>query len=237
MTTPTRRRSAISTTLGLALSCVIAPAALAGPDTDLGLIVTDGHLATAEWDHVAGVIGSPTRVFGGALSVVAGVAFGDEPGYGAPSGTFTAPGAVRFHLTAPIQAWDGSAFVGSSVRLQIEDDAGSFSIWSPQSNLDPASTFELPVGTSQVHQHYSNYLFAADQTSLPGTGVYLASMFVDAPGLNLSASPTFWIVFNFGADEATHEAAIAWANDVLVPAPDLAPALLALPLMVRRRRR
>lgn len=224
--------------LAVPVIALSAATALAGPAADLGIQVSPtGQIFTAEWDHTTSTIGSPERVFAGELTLVAGKVFGDEPGYGGPAGSFASAGTLQFNLTRQLRQWNGSGFDFSSVRLNVEDDGGSFSVWSPALDGDAPSTFTLAVGTSEVHQHYSNYLTAADQLAPAPVGIYLVELTIGSTDLSLATSEPTWLVLNYGLNEADHDAAKEYVEANIVPAPASAALLGLAGLLAARRRR
>lgn len=229
--------SSVRSIVSLSVLAALSAPALAGPDGDFGLQVSSsGQIFTAKWDHDTSTIGDPERVFAGELALVSGKVFGDEPGYGAPAGTFAGAGTIQFNLTRQLRAWNGYGFEFSSVRLNVEEDGGAFSVWSPALDGDAPSTFTLPVSAAEVHQHYSNYLYAADQTSPAPVGIYLVELTAGSSDLGLGTSAPAWLVLNYGLSEEEHDAAKIFVEEQIVPTP-AAGAVLALAGLVAGRRR
>jgi hypothetical protein len=144
---------------------------------------------------------------------------------------FTAAGEfpdseLVFDFASPVQRWDGSTFVGAPQTYTLE--FGPLSATSPLSGSAPG--FGIGVGPAGFDEHYDFYL------NDPETGVYLLALDLSSSDSGIGAARTTYLVFNNGEDEMVHDAAIAYVEDVIVPAP-ASLAVLGLGALAMRRRR
>jgi len=211
-----------------------------GEGVDVLLREQDGRIFTGSYSHdTESVVEATERVFafewgeGGEGPNIA-----DEPGFFAEAGTLAGlEWGVNF--TDAVRVWNGTDF------NTVSPDTVTFEFLGVEQDT-PASAggftpgFGIPVGGGGFDDHFEIVLNAPTDGSV--SGVYLISMeaFAQSPSARGSvlpgASDEFWFVGNFGADEAAHEAAIEYVEDVLVPAPGAA-GLFALAGVVGVRRR
>lgn len=234
-------RSAIVSALGAFLVGAASSAAHAAVESDAGVIISAGQLVTVAVSEAGDPLG-PARVFASDFGTLAGFVFTDEPGNQVAPGTLT--GATRYTISirAALRRWNGSDFSQiAHERFNAQDDGGTFSVFSPPTDpgaLAPLPAYDLPVRPDGgLHAHTSNYLFAADLVSPGSTGIYLLELqqSTDLPGV--APSLPYYIVYNFGESEAAHQAALDFAENVLVPVPGAGVLLLGLGLVSTRRRR
>jgi hypothetical protein len=226
----------VAATAAVALS----PAALAqAPDDfgDVGLRVENGRITTNRLEPVpdpATAAFFPSRVFTGEFFDQGGVIFSDEPGFFSQDGTFT-PG-VRFfpNITRALRVFAGGNFdTIPAERLEIG--------FGPDVRLTPlfdsvVPGFGIEVGpTGGFDDHLDQSLLGLGGP--PATGVYLLALTLSTDNPLVGVSDEFFIVLNNGAPAADFDAAVDYANNVLVPAPGAAAAFAALGLAAPRRRR
>lgn len=213
---------------------VIASLALADGG-DYGLAIMDGAVAVGIGDHDAGTISNiGERVFAADMFISGPNWFADEPGIFIEEASLPDNTQVGFTLTQSLMYWDGTgavnftqaansmslAFGPASVSTSLDNSVvAGFSI-----NYD-ADT----VGGFDEHMDYTMDGSAAN-------GIYLLSNTFSLSGA--ADSDVIFTLFNAGLDEVAHDAAIEYAEEVLVPAPGAAGllALAGLGAMTRRRK-
>ena len=189
---------------------------------DIWVTSSAGQLVTGGWDHETGTVINPDqRVFEGELGLDPSFPFsGDEPGIGSDLIGST----IRLRVLNSLGAWNGSGFDFSTSTLTVgyggqtaDTASGGFVSFNVTTGLD-------------LHPEFS--LSGAGATD-PANGIYLATFRFASNGF--TESEAFWVVLNLGMSEQDHEAAVAWAEMNLVPAPG-AIALLGMAGLMRRRR-
>jgi hypothetical protein len=185
-------------------SALLAPSALAQPhagDVDLDLV--NGRIATFDAN-------GPQRVFAAEMGELA-PGFTIEPGFDSAPGTFPPGASITFSIPDALRAWNGSDF-SQPAPAPLEVAFSTLSVLTPPPG-QTAQGFPLAVGSNgQWHRHYEFSL-----TPPFDSGVFLLSMRLEGSAPGMDASEVFWIVFNNGADEPTHDAAIDWVRDNLLP--------------------
>jgi len=227
---PNSLRSAL---IGTVASSVLATLAVTTPaladekepHADIYVQSANGALFTGGWDHETGKVLFPElRVFEAEFGIDAAFPFStDEPGIGSNLIGVT----LTMNLLAGLGAWNGSGFTSTSAYL-----LASYGGQSAFSTTGGSFSFLVSEGLD-LHPEYT--LLSPD-TMDPANGIYLASFTFSSAGL--ADSETLYAVFNLGMSEEEHEAAVAWVELNLVPAPGAA-ALLALAGfggLARRRR-
>jgi hypothetical protein len=208
---------------------VAASHAIAGPGHagDITLTIAGGKMHTAIVPEGGGTP-EAQRVFASEFFDVGGFVFSDEPGYEIEDGTLTPGSGLFVTMRKAVRSWNGTDF--STIALQTI--TASFGPNSITSNLTDIATggLLLPVEAGGgLHDHPDVYL------NDPFAGIYLLELELSSDA-GLEKTDPFWIVYNYGADEADHDAAIEWVNSNLVPAPG-SLALLGFGLVATRRRR
>lgn len=183
-----------------------------------------GQLRSASWNHATGeIIDSNARVFAADFGEDHEFPFSiDEPGFGSDLLDTT----LSISVLSGVSAWNGSlfeSFTGAAITAEYGGQSGS--------TASGGSFNFLVTAGLDLHPFFT---ISGDAGNDPTTGVYLLAMQASADGY--ATSETFWVVFNLGADEADHDAAIDWVQGNLVPAPG-ALAVFALAVGPRRRRR
>ena len=171
------------------------------------------------------------RVFEGELGAFpAPPGFGDEPGFFADS--LPAGASVGFDVIDGLRKWNGSDFGDLAAEtLTLAKGLSSMAAPNAAGGFAPGFVIATADGSGGFDDH-PEYALAPGASA----GIYLLtlSLWTDAPGIGDSAP--IWIVFNNGLDEADHEAAAAWVEANLVPAPGLGVLACAGLATLRRRR-
>lgn len=195
------------------------------PHADIYVWADNGQLRTGSWDHdTEQVIDSNWRVFSADLGEDPELPFAiDEPGISSNLVGTT----LSMYLYQGMSRWTGSGFVSSDHVLSL-----SYGGQSATTTSSGSISF-LVIDDLDLHPDYS--LAAADGTSDPTSGIYVAAFRFEAAGFDQSAP--LWVVFNLGSDETDHDAAIEWVQTNLVPAPGALSLLALLGARSGRRRR
>lgn len=221
-----------------------APAALAH-EGDIGLVFQNNRLTTGIVEDLPGggeVVLPGQRVFAAEFGLLAGDVYADEPGlFASPLAPLPASTPLAFTILSAVRSWDfaNGTFNGpaSASPITLEFLAGALSATTPAADaVVPGFAFSTGA-TGAFDEHYDFFLEAPAGAAAPAPGIYLLELSLSLAGLPGSESAPVYLVFNFGADEAEHDAAVEWteANRV-VPSPGAA-ALLALAGLALRRRR
>jgi len=223
----------------LGLSTTLSPVALAGqvkePHFDVLIQSLGGSLATA----AIGEDGDPSsiipgvRVFGAEMGEAPfAPGEGDEPGF--QGFDFTQGTAFTFDILSALGEWNGAAFSSTATTMTVAAslaDPGLPNI-TTGAGFVPGFVFNTAGADGSIHQHLELGLNAG--TLGAPVGIYLLEIQVSAQGYGTTLP--FWFVLNNGDSEAAHEAAIAYVEDNLVPAPG-AVSMLALGGFAAARRR
>lgn len=209
-----RNASIVAATVAASL----ASSALAQHADDVGLVVDAGRI------HSVAVtpdgFGPPQRAFEGEFGADGVPWFAGDPGYDAEPGTFPAGSRVGVRFAAPLMVWDGTTFVGTSPDGAMSGERLRLSYLSlaATSGAGPAPGFDLSVQPDGGwHIHPSMELLPAPGAAEPEVGVYLVQLEVYCTDAAIAASEPIWLVLNAGATEEEHEAAYAYARDIVDP--------------------
>lgn len=213
-------------TISIAAMAAIASSANAH-EGDIGLAVINGGIVTGiVEDGPSGEFVVPgQRVFAGEMFEFGGRIYADGPGLFAEAGVFP-DSELNFDFASPVQRWSGSGFESAAQTFTLE--YGPLSATSPVAGA--GAGFGIGVGPAGFDEHYDFYLNDAE------TGVYLLALDFSSGDAGIGAALTTYIVLNNGVDERVHDAAIAYVEDVIVPAPG-SLAVLGLGALAMRRRR
>lgn len=154
----------------------------------------------------------------------------DEPGFFADS--LGAGVGVGFHVFDALRVWDGSDFDAVATPT-MSISKGLSSAVTPASPGGFAAGFLIATadGSGGFDDHPEFVLSDAG-----ATGVYLltARLWTDAPGVAISREVFF--VFNNGADESVHEAAIDYVASIPSPGGVVLMSMGVVGGVARRRR-
>jgi len=219
------RTSLIVPAIAIASSAIASASARADGDApDIWVSSQGGTLVTSGWDHDSGEITFPgLRVFGAEMGEDPDFPFSiDEPGIGSDLvGT-----SLTMNLLQGMSSWTGAGFSASDAGL-----LASFGGQDAFSTTGGAFSFTVTAGLD-LHPEFT--IFGAGGAD-PASGIYLSEFTFSAAGFGTSG--TLWVVWNLGASEEDHEAAIAWVESNLVPAPGVLAALLGVTAARSRTRR
>lgn len=224
---------------GIAALLGVSGAAFAGPikepHFDTLIEVLNGNLITSaiEEDEDPSSIIPGARVFGAELGELPfGPGQGDEPGfqgYNFPQGV-----AFTFDITAALGEWNGSGFPVSDDTMTVAASLADPNLPNVTTGAGfvPGFVFTTAGADGRIHQHLEFQV----NSGVVGVGsIYLLELQVSAP--TYGTTPSFWFVFNDGASEEAHEAAIEWVELNLVPTPGAAGLLALAGIAGLRRRR
>lgn len=191
----------------ICLSAVFAAPALAQHAGDIVLSIDGGRIRTAI--ELGDGLVEPSRVFASEMGEIA-PGFTDEPGFDCEIGAFPYPGEVGFRIRGPLLKWAEGTGDGRAPDTMNVSFGPLGPVMSPVCNTI-TDGFSLPVGSNGTwHRHLE---FTIAETAASGIFILGLELYSSDPAVATSAP--FWIVFNHGADEAEHDAAIAWTQSVL----------------------
>lgn len=219
----------------------LATAALAHGEGDIGLLWDGSSIVTSIADDEDGLFEDlGERVFAGELEELfaGGPIAGDGPGFFTTDGPTNTVGAfgtgwtIGYNTRAALREWTGSGFGATSAVLG--QDQGGTVINTPTTD-QTVPGFEYIYSGGDFDEHPDYLLTGA---AGPGAFLWELEFYVeDASGTRLDTTESLYVVFNYGLDEADHEAAIEYVEEFIVPAPSSALALGSLGLISVRRRR
>jgi hypothetical protein len=220
--------------ISIGMVAAVGGAAL-GDGGDYGLLIQDGRVVTGVGDHDDQVITDIGElVFAADMLLVGANWAADEPGIFVEAGTLPDNVGIGFVLESPVMRWDGTGAVdfSSMSAAPITLEFGPNSVSSSMFGGDVAGFSILYDADSPTgfDEHWDVLL-----DSSAGEGIYLMQLRFTIDGFADSLST--WTVFNAGLDEAAHDAAIEYVENVIVPTPGVLMAGgLGLVLVSRRRR-
>lgn len=214
--------------------CGVAGMAFGGGG-DYGLLIQDGRVVTGVGDHDDQTITDiGERVFAADMGLVGSNWFADEPGIFILPGSMPDGVGVGFVLESAVRRWDG---VGSVDFTQIPSQTMTLE-FGPLSATTALVDGDVP-GFSIAYDATSpdgfdeHWDFLLDSSA--GTGIYLLQLRFTVDGFQDSLST--WTVLNAGLDETTHDLAIDYVENVIVPAPGVLAVVGLGGLVAGRRRR
>lgn len=200
---------------------------------DVILGVQNGRVVTGriETDPVTqqAFIAMPRWVVGGTFGDTGVPNATTNPGFDSPTGTFTPGQLVGVTARRALRKWNGSDF--STVPAEtLRLTKGTRSVTLPGSdpavcgspgNGGPSLTLAPAGSTGKIHEHPGYVLQLAGGT--PSVGVYAVELEVWIGAAGGGASLPMWVILNNGADAATFDAALVWA-DANLPRQNACPA-------------
>ena len=153
------------------------------------------------------------RVFAAEMGELGIPGFTSDPGWEAYPGTFEADTWLGWNAMHGLGRWNGDGFDENL------SDVLSISFGSTGPGFDvsdtPVDGFELACAADGSFHLHLNFLLSNATGGNAADGVYLLELEMYALGQDLESSEPFWIVFNNGASEEAHEAAIEWVEENL----------------------
>lgn len=220
------------------MKCILtAMAGLAGVASghvgDVGVALLNNRLVTGIVDDSSGsqVVVPGVRVFGAEMGLTV-PGFGEDPGFFASNGTLAVGSGLGFNIMGAVRKWDSGmgTFVAASETFRLERPDGTVFVDSPLTNTFTAG-WAFTVGAGDFDDHPNYYV-----QNRVDAGIYLLELNLYSTVSTIANSDSFWLVINDGADEADHEAAIEYTENVIVPTPASAGVALMGLLALRRRR-
>jgi hypothetical protein len=176
--------------------------------------------------------------------------FAQDPGFNASAGSglppgsqllFNIVGAGSMGLPANLSYWDGLGDV--EFGLTPSDETLTLSIGSQSRVADDSTSgvagfsIQTVTASGSVHRHLSSIL--NEGTGNPTAGIFLLPLELASSDLTVEKSLPFFVVYNNGLSEGTHDQAIDWVQQSLV-VPEASPLVLAsiacaTAALVRRR--
>ena len=221
------------------ITASLTTAASAGDDHeheggDYGLTIIDGVTAVGIGDHDEGLVENiGERVFLADMTLIGPNWYADEPGIFIEENSLPDNTQVAFNLIGALQYWDGTGavnFTQAANPMTLSFGPASATTSNDGSNV---AGFALNYDADTIggfDEHYDHTIDA----SAP-EGIYLLTSTFSLSGA--SDSVTIFTLFNAGLDEAAHDLAGEYAENVLVPAPSALALLTFGALGTTRRRR
>lgn len=223
-----------------ALSGMMMFPTLALADIDVLPRISNGRIVTYAYDKDDAEVLGRSRVFGaelGEFPFPAGET--EEPGFytDAVVGNLPAGAGIGYRILGGLRIWDevlGNFDTLASVTMDLETSGGTQIRTTPNdlTTIVDGPIFGVVSGSLFMDAHPDYVLSDAS-----AEGIYLLtiSVWTDLSGIN-DSKPLF-LVFGNEANEAQFDAAIAYAQNVLVPSPGAAALFAAaIPFAMRRRR-
>lgn len=200
--------------------------------TDIRAFVGDGRIQTAGFVDSTSTVLPNMRVFGYDFGEYADQPyFAQDPGFNAGAGSglpggsqllFNVVGADSLGLPANLSYWNGvgdvaftSAPTEESITLnfggqnRVVDDSVSFVNGFSLQTVGAAGT---------VHRHLNTFLHGG--TGNPAAGIYLLSLELESSDASIAKSLPFFLLYNNGLSEDSHDLAMDWVQrNLVVPEP------------------
>lgn len=216
--------------LGLA---AVAPAHEGG---DILVAVESGRIATGTVDEDGSnaVIGE--RVFGSEFDDPGDALFIDEPGHLGLPGTFDPDERTGFNILSSLKSWTGSGFVNLNPDTE-EDMVVSFGSLNRRTTDGFVSGFFINNDADGGwHHHLGFRLGGANGDELnPRIGVYMLELELKSTDTSLGNSLPYYIIFNYGASEDDHDAAIDYQRNAVPEPASIVALIFGAGIWARRR--
>ena len=153
------------------------------------------------------------RVFGAEMGELGIPGFTSDPGWEAYPGTFSPDTWLGWNAMHGLGRWNGAGYDESLPEIMTI----SYGAGGPSFTVGDAAVngFELACAVDGSFHLHLNFLLTDDNGGDAQPGIYLLELEMYALNTELAKSEPFWIVFNHGASEEDHEAAIEWVEENL----------------------
>jgi hypothetical protein len=152
--------------------------------------------------------------------------FSAAPGSGLPAGSqlsFNIPDAANFDLPGNLSYWDGvgelslaSWSLPAGVRLRL-NFVGSNVVVGDVAGFQTGFVLQTVQIGGGVHRHLNAYL--NDGIAHPPAGIYLLPLELASSDAAIQKSLPFFVVYNNGLSEESHDEAIDWVQENLIAIP------------------
>jgi hypothetical protein len=158
--------------------------------------------------------------------------FNAESGSGLPAGSqllFNIVDAGELGLPANLSYWNGLGEV--SFTPTPADETLRLTFGSQNRTADDSTSFvtgfslQTVAASGAVHRHLNAYLEGSGGD--PTVGIYLVPLELQSSDATLQKSLPFFLLYNNGVTEESHDLAIDWVQQNLVPVPEASSFLLA----------
>lgn len=225
---------------------VVSSSALGGPGVipddfdDIFVGFESGRVTTSRIldDGMGGFGTEPARVFSAEFGESGLPGFADDPGFFSV-GVFDEGTSIGFNVRDALRVWNGANFdaiSSSTVSLAFASGVpGSPEVTTPAAAGQSVPGFEFVTAEAMglFDQHID--LTLSDPMT-PGVFLLQLELFIGT-GRGSTTSLPFWVVMGNEADPADLDAAIAYTEAFIVPAPGPMALLAALGVIAARRRR
>lgn len=155
----------------------------------------------------------------------------DDPAQEVALGLTGLSGTLHFTFVDGLKQWAGDGF-----ELADSGEDVLFFLNGYMLTIDAAPGERPPLDAGlaadgSIHKHASVYINNAD------AGIYLLSARLESDDPGVTSSEPFYLVYNYGAAEADHEAAVAYVETHYVPEPVLGGIVGTMALLMLRRKR
>ncbi|MDZ4754618.1 MAG: hypothetical protein SGJ11_08980 [Phycisphaerae bacterium] len=159
-----------------------------------------------------GAVTPGVRVFGPVFGESGFPEFTSEPGFDALPGTFAPGTRVGFHAPQGFLLFNGAGLAPvTTERLNVK-----FATLESTIGPAPDEGFDLAVQEDGGWHRHLSYTILDTSMPLPPIGIYVLPMTLYSTDPAVLESELFWMVFDYGAGEAAHDAAIEWVEANLV---------------------